>query len=276
MVGCKAPAYLNTIIWGFYKQFLELPPSFRSEFIARLLGEQCVNCTTLIEAIRFAKRVTKQSGPPLSLLTIMELLDSHFSEVSSSGNWINRVFQCIETSLGLNFENGAVFLNWLENTSMKDVSYGITQSCHEKCFPKPSIMERGYSHYACFRAAIPDYVGVHYLVAKRSLEVRKSVLILTGNWRWTKPFLHWKNNLEDCQVCKSRPDLDLPHLVIDCKITIGVRSRYAAKYGEGTTFTELMSYMGEQEKVGRLIWLLGEVYGELASFYTAPAAVTLM
>jgi hypothetical protein len=37
-----------------------------------------------------------------------------------------------------------------------------------------------------------------------------------------------------------------------------------------------MSYMGDPEKVGRLIWLLGEVYGELASFYATPAAVTLM
>jgi hypothetical protein len=185
--------------------------------------------------------------------------------VEIPGNWITRLLSSLEGSTGKKFQNRLEFEIWTREVSLPDISYQITTKCCENCFPKPSVQDHGYTNYACFRALTSEYVGIHHIVKKRSTDVKKAVLVLTGSWRWTKPFLGRKNCLDNCKVCPGLPDMDLPHLLTTCKITESVRIRYTTKYTEEVTFENCAKNLSSSENVERTIWILREIYEELVT-----------
>jgi hypothetical protein len=226
-------------------------------------------CSALLDAVRFAKRVILQGGPPLTLYAMNEQIVSHFTCAETSDSWFKRVITGIDHSCDETFTSEKEFKDWVSRTRIQDVSYKVTMRCAECCFPKPQEQSQGYQHYSCFRAMTSDYVGIHHLVRKRSQITRKALLILSGSWRWSKPFIKWKDEFEHCKACVGLPDLDLPHLVASCRATDQVRAEFISTYGESPTADSCAADLGSKEGSDRVATFFGAIYEALLRYYNA-------
>jgi hypothetical protein len=120
---------------------------------------------------------------------------------------------------------------------------------------------------------VPNYIGVHHLVASVNDESRKAQLVLTGAWKWTKPFACRRGNLRVCEVCSEHQDLDLAHLIWKCKNTRKAMEEYEVCTGEETTVESLRTSLGSLESTRTLTGLLESIYDQLVITYSASPAV---
>jgi hypothetical protein len=191
------------------------------------------------------------------------LLYFHQKSGEFPGNWISRLMKQLDF-INSSFDKDSMdFKEWLAGLRMRDISFIITKRCHNNCFTVPSTEDNGFSHYACFRAITSDYIGIHHLISTKSLDSKKAILIISGAWRWTKYFLDRKEQLQDCNICTGRPDMDLPHLTEKCRITEEARKGYWFACGEEVSMEKITSNLCQEECVGRAVNFLKDVFDAL-------------
>jgi hypothetical protein len=269
MVGNVSATRLNASMWNFYKQLLDLPAGFRSEFLARTLGEACMQCVAGMEAVRYIIRLHKQDGPRLALLAVKEMLVERecFNGTNKPDNWLGRLLGFLETSLDKHFNDAAEFQNWAKNARIKDVNYHVTVACHKKCFDKNGEADLGSPDYSCFMALLPTYIGVHHLVSNTTENTRKALLVLTGAWKWTRQFGKWKNLASTCRACPGEVETDLTHVVWGCISTRAALARYEDVTNVPTTVETIMAAMTQEEETAKLITLASEIFDLLLAAY---------
>jgi hypothetical protein len=89
---------------------------------------------------------------------------------------------------------------------------------------------------------------------------RKAMLIMSGTWKWTKPFLPWAEQLEKCGWCSEETDLDFPYVAWKCVVLRAAYMKYESRFEEPITVASLSIALGTRDGSNFLASFLSEVY----------------